>query len=412
MKTIEEKARAYDEALEKAREYWETDNDNTLDIKAKGTMEYLFPELAKSGDEIIKEELINYLKHRCNSTTLSGEERACNKWIDWLEKQDSNLVENGYTNNKDVIKYADNYSHAIWHKLMDNFKNIKDYHIGCNDVSDIVLNAIINTYNWIEKQGEQKSAEWSEEDETKIKSIITFLKSPSLCAMNGNKGIIDENIKYLKSLKDRVQPEQEWSEDDEQYLLVCKNALRKYQITNKWDSDIISRWLDNKLKSLRPQINVTDEELAQAKKEAYNEVLDKIEYHDDWPTFDDGWSAAIWYLKKRNGIPQNRWKPTDEQMKALKEACDKSWEPDGLDPLYTLYEDLKKLKEEQVMTGEFDSYYRVKGYLGIAFMNYLDSIAAEGKMCLSNMECADIDKAFNEQDWAKIERYIRKYKGE
>jgi hypothetical protein len=347
MKTIEEKARAYDEALEKAREYWETDNDNTLDIKAKGTMEYLFPELAESGDEIIKEELINYLKHRCNSTTLSGEERACNKWIDWIEKQ-----------------------------------------------------------------GEQKSAEWSEEDETKIKSIITFLKSPSLCAMNGNKGIIDENIKYLKSLKDRVQPEQEWSEDDEQYLLVCKNALRKYQITNKWDSDIISRWLDNKLKSLRPHINVTDEELAQAKKEAYNEVLDKIEYHDDWPTFDDGWSAAIWYLKKRNGIPQNRWKPTDEQMKALKEACDKSWEPDGLDPLYTLYEDLKKLKEEQVMTGEFDSYYRVKGYLGIAFMNYLDSIAAEGKMCLSNMECADIDKAFNEQDWAKIERYIRKYKGE
>jgi len=27
----------------------------------------------------------------------------------------------------------------------------------------------------------------------------------------------------------------------------------------------------------------------------------------------------------------------------LKEACDKHWEPDGLDPLYTLYEQLKKL---------------------------------------------------------------------
>ena len=68
--------------------------------------------------------------------------------------------------------------------------------------------------------------------------------------------------------------------------------------------------------------------------------------------------------------------------------------------------------EDFYIEGEFDSYYRVKGYLGIAFMNYLDSIASEGKMCLSNMECADIDKAFNEQDWAKIERYIRKYKGE
>lgn len=37
------------------------------------------------------------------------------------------------------------------------------------------------------------------------------------------------------------------------------------------------------------------------------------------------------------------WKPSDAQMQALKEACDKHWEPDGLDPLYTLYEQLKKL---------------------------------------------------------------------
>lgn len=40
------------------------------------------------------------------------------------------------------------------------------------------------------------------------------------------------------------------------------------------------------------------------------------------------------------------WKPSDEQLKALKEACDEHWEPDGLDPLYTLYQDLKKLMEE------------------------------------------------------------------
>jgi hypothetical protein len=44
--------------------------------------------------------------------------------------------------------------------------------------------------------------------------------------------------------------------------------------------------------------------------------------------------------------PQNRWKPTEVQMKSLKEACDEHWEPDGLDPLYTLYQDLKKLREE------------------------------------------------------------------
>lgn len=44
--------------------------------------------------------------------------------------------------------------------------------------------------------------------------------------------------------------------------------------------------------------------------------------------------------------PKHGWKPSEEQMVALKEACDEHWEPDGLDTLYTLYQDLKKLREE------------------------------------------------------------------
>ena len=59
--TQEQKAKAYDEALERAREYWETDNDNTLDIKAKGTMEYLFPVLKESEAEKIRKELYSIL---------------------------------------------------------------------------------------------------------------------------------------------------------------------------------------------------------------------------------------------------------------------------------------------------------------------------------------------------------------
>lgn len=37
------------------------------------------------------------------------------------------------------------------------------------------------------------------------------------------------------------------------------------------------------------------------------------------------------------------WKPIEIQLARLKEECDKHWEPDGLDTLYTLYQDLKKL---------------------------------------------------------------------
>lgn len=41
-------------------------------------------------------------------------------------------------------------------------------------------------------------------------------------------------------------------------------------------------------------------------------------------------------------------------------------------------------------------------------MQYLDSNTAEGKMCLSNMECEDIENAVFNADWAKVYRYMKK----
>ena len=54
-------------------------------------------------------------------------------------------------------------------------------------------------------------------------------------------------------------------------------------------------------------------------------------------------------------------------------------------------------------------YQTAKHDLVIKFMNYLDENRPEGKMSLSNGECEDINKAFRENDWAKILRYIEKY---
>lgn len=87
-KTIEEKAIAYDKAIEKAREYWETDDDNTLDIKARGTMEYLFPELVESEGERIRKEILEVAKTVVSRDgTLYGKKYNCREWIAWLEKQ-------------------------------------------------------------------------------------------------------------------------------------------------------------------------------------------------------------------------------------------------------------------------------------------------------------------------------------
>ena len=151
---IEQKAKAYDEAIERAKAFnkrWQCIQAIDSELALKELKE-IFPEFTENEDERIRKEIIYHIQN-CDDTI---DEETEKRMIAWLEKQGGNLVENGYTNNKDYIKYADNYSHEIWHKLMDNFKNIKDYHIGCNDVSDIVLNAIIDTCNWLEKQGEQK----------------------------------------------------------------------------------------------------------------------------------------------------------------------------------------------------------------------------------------------------------------
>lgn len=156
------------------------------------------------------------------------------------------------------------------------------------------------------KNIEQKHARcaWTEGDEKQARQIKRIVHNDGC-----SKKLQEQIANWFKSLKDRVQPQQEWSEEDKtnaSYIcaaLDCYYRLRedRNNTNGQENLDKARNWLYNRLKSLRPQnSSVTDEELAQAKKDAYNEALDKIEYHSGEPTFDDGWDAAIWYLKKRN----------------------------------------------------------------------------------------------------------------
>ena len=45
------------------------------------------------------------------------------------------------------LNYASDYSHKLWCKLMKQFRKDENYSIGANDVSDFVLNAIIDALN-------------------------------------------------------------------------------------------------------------------------------------------------------------------------------------------------------------------------------------------------------------------------
>lgn len=121
---------------------------------------------------------------------------------------------------------------------------------------------------WLEKQEDKKPYNWNDWDEKIYNILLEDYRDKAFYSHSRDKSedINGEVLGWLELIKNRVQPVQEWTRDDEQYLLICKNALFKYQASDNWDANIIYQWLENKLKSVRPQ---------------------------------------------------NRWKPSEEQMKAL-----------------------------------------------------------------------------------------------
>ena len=80
---ILEKARAYDEALEKAKKEL-----NSCDSFGKGTIENIFPELKEREDDKIRKEIIDYCHERLNTVygALPNIE-TIKRWLAWLEKQ-------------------------------------------------------------------------------------------------------------------------------------------------------------------------------------------------------------------------------------------------------------------------------------------------------------------------------------
>ena len=163
--TTEQKAKAYDEALEKAAQLIENCGDNN---GCKEMIRSIFPELVEIEDERIKYCLIS----------LIASETA----YDEFEK----------------------------------------YNVDYDSV-----------YAWLAKQGEQKPADeeekgnvggissnskWSEEDEKFVHGLIRGLMAKrdihGHTTFSSDNIDITDTINWLDSLKNRVHPNHEWSEED------------------------------------------------------------------------------------------------------------------------------------------------------------------------------------------------------
>lgn len=289
MKTIEEKAKAYDEAL-KAAIAAHKDEDRHL----KATLERIFPELQESEDERIRKSIIcgmNALKEQGKETFATIPINDC---IAWLEKQGESYTK------KDVDDaYLKGISDAKQElEKQGEQKSVLDFKASNWYVSKVDGKIHDMTYNPVDKVEPKFKVKYagSEYNVLEVKDIagvtfygiedepnhIDYVKAEN-CEIISGYAIKENGSPY--PTKPAVFSEKKptaWSEEDENYLQSAENAC-EYQY-GKNTSTIL--WLKS--------------------------------------------------LKERN-----TWKPSKEQMEALDDALNER----GFDynDLNSLYEQLKKL---------------------------------------------------------------------
>lgn len=148
--TTEEKAKAYDKALKRARVIGaDTDLDTVLIIHK------IFPELVESKNEKIRQLLIHLIQNYNWLRVQSGFKGATKEEVlSYLEKQ------------KPVEK-------PKWYDSMDEF--IADALIEMVEKSDLIDRDKSNRIYWITKH--RKPARWSEEDEKNLLDIDCLIHS-------------------------------------------------------------------------------------------------------------------------------------------------------------------------------------------------------------------------------------------
>lgn len=190
--TTEEKARAYDEALERAKNYCK---GHHTDVNPQAAMGYVFPNLKESEDERIRKQLLNWFKG-CHWDSIDNETLKRDDIIAWLEKQDEKKHSDypyipGWRENRPDNKPKIKHSifmlttHGVaegewlgeeWCQYRWSCK-VKDedvlYWLHPSDLETLEKENVKQDFSSIEKQGEQEPV-WSEDDE-KMREKLLFL---------------------------------------------------------------------------------------------------------------------------------------------------------------------------------------------------------------------------------------------
>ena len=262
MMTIEEKAKAYDEALGRAKASYGTGAYDDA------TTEFIFPELTEtdSKDERIRKALIRFFS-RYSTDVMFNDEFSPANIIEYLEKRSETP--------KKWLKEDYDYYDTIVRKLevigedsglTRNQIQFLSEHNPCDfevEIEKAYKNADEVQYRKGFKDGvaSVKSPEWTEEDEEKVELIDAMcddgLKDCLPCSTMYRE--YNEIKNWVKNLSNRIISNT-WTEEDETMVEAIIEAIPTNYAASDY-KEMVS-WLRLKLKYLRPapQIKSVDYE--------------------------------------------------------------------------------------------------------------------------------------------------------
>lgn len=301
--------KAYKAVLQTAKQWIK---DGCTD-KERICLECVFPELRENEDERVRKEIIDFIQwaeERGMTRHDYHQAKRPSEWTAYLEKQKEQ-------------KHPDGCFTCGEYK--------KGYEEGRRNGFTAGYNKAIKEV----EQKEQKSAEWSKNDTVFLNEITDFFENKTVRLQHD----IDMYAHWLKSLPERFnfQPKEEWSEEDEHRITdaiyFLESAKIHYADTSEIEETIA--WLN----SLPERFNLpSKQEWSEEDEKAFKRAIDCVR---SWEIdYCDGDNRISERLKSLNPS----WKPSEEQMDALKELIDDANRAGWVTPGATeLYEQLKKL---------------------------------------------------------------------
>ena len=190
---------------------------------------------------------------------------------------------------------------------------------------------------------------WSEEDVYNSKLILSTISQDQDLSLETK----DKLTSWFKIIKNRVipQPKQEWSEKDENTIKVLMNIIRKSEMIDSIIyTDSLKEKLYDWLKFIRPKnmwISVDKE--VYVKEPVLAQKIDKSDPFKGYVVCCDHTlvpNVYERYMLLSNIISQNQWKPSNEQIIALRWVLNNIPYNKQKEEISGLLDQIKKLKEE------------------------------------------------------------------